>query len=237
MRQVSTRRSSGRRPSRTIKRYATKQATAPTTSTMTPAVDRYRPMTSGCKDRASRTAHGEAARNGSGPRSPSCINASGSDNPARTADARLPTVSGHLGQLALRLAAHRRMTATPHGRNQYAKPQLGGESDSRPDGRMLAMASVGVLAHFEFKNGKEAAAQQFFDDGKLTVEDQPPSTRWYAFRIGPNTYGAFAVFARDEDREALLSSGGPRASRANAELFETEPSFQKVDIIAAREGC
>ncbi len=98
------------------------------------------------------------------------------------------------------------------------------------------MATVGVLAHFTFKAGKEAAAQQFFDRGKLTVEDQPASTRWYAFRVGLNTYGAFAVFASDEDREALLSSGGPKASQANAELFATAPSFQKVDILAAREG-
>lgn len=98
------------------------------------------------------------------------------------------------------------------------------------------MTTVGVLAHFEFKAGKEVAAQQFFDNGKLTVEDQPTSTRWYAFRVGPNTYGAFAVFASDEDREALLSSGGPKASQANAELFETAPSFKKVDILAAREA-
>ncbi|PZS15088.1 MAG: antibiotic biosynthesis monooxygenase [Pseudonocardiales bacterium] len=98
------------------------------------------------------------------------------------------------------------------------------------------METVAVLAHFEFKAGKVAAAQQFFDNGKLTVEDQPTSTRWWAFRIGPNTFGAFAVFASKADREALLSSGGPRASQANAELFETAPSFQKVDILAAREG-
>ncbi|MGI8677255.1 MAG: antibiotic biosynthesis monooxygenase [Jatrophihabitans sp.] len=98
------------------------------------------------------------------------------------------------------------------------------------------MATVGVLAHFEFRAGNEAAARQFFENGKLTVEDQPTSTRWYAFRVGPNTYGAFAVFASDEDREALLSAGGPKASQANAELFEAAPSFQKVDILTAREG-
>lgn len=98
------------------------------------------------------------------------------------------------------------------------------------------MALVGVLAQFEFKAGRETAAQGFFDAGKLTVQDQPTSTSWYAFRIGPSTYGAFAVFASDEDREALLSAGGPRASQTNAELFETAPSFQKVDIVAAREG-
>jgi len=98
------------------------------------------------------------------------------------------------------------------------------------------MADVAVLAQFEFKAGQEAAAQEFFDRGRLTVDEQPASTRWYAFRVGPNAYGAFAVFANDEDREALLSLGGPKASQANAELFATAPTFQKVDIVAAREG-
>ena len=32
----------------------------------------------------------------------------------------------------------------------------------------------------------------------------------------------------------LLAAGGPRASRQNADLFEHPPSFEKVDIVAAR---
>jgi hypothetical protein len=66
------------------------------------------------------------------------------------------------------------------------------------------------------------------------VEGQPETTQWFAYRLGATTYGAFAVFANDEDREALLLAGGPRASRANADLFERAPLFEKVDIVAAR---
>jgi hypothetical protein len=96
------------------------------------------------------------------------------------------------------------------------------------------MAMVGVLARFEFKAGRESEAERFFADGKLVVEDQPVSTQWFAFRLGPTTYGAFAVFANDADRDALLSAGGPKASRVNADLFEWAPSFEKVDLVASR---
>ena len=96
------------------------------------------------------------------------------------------------------------------------------------------MVTVGVVAEFEFKAGNDAAVERFFQQGQLVVEEQPGTTQWFAYRLGPTTYGAFAVFADDEDREALLRAGGPQSSRENAALFEHAPSFEKVDIVAAR---
>ena len=96
------------------------------------------------------------------------------------------------------------------------------------------MVTVGVLAKFEFKAGNEAAVERFFRQGQLVVQGQPETTQWFAYRLGATTDGAFAVFANDEDREALLSAGGPRASRESAELFENASTFEKVDIVAAR---
>lgn len=94
---------------------------------------------------------------------------------------------------------------------------------------------LGVIARFEFAVGHEAAAQEFFDNGRLVVETQPSTTRWYAFRVGPTTYGAFAVFADEADREALLAAGGPKSARTNAGLFAGPPTFEKVDIVATRD--
>ncbi len=94
---------------------------------------------------------------------------------------------------------------------------------------------LGVLGHFEFEPSRAADAAGFFQTGALIVADQPATTRWYAFRLGPSTYGAFAVFASEADREALLASGGPRSSRANAELFVRPPTFEKVEVVAARD--
>ena len=98
------------------------------------------------------------------------------------------------------------------------------------------MVTVGVLAHFHFKPGNESAAEQFFQNGRIVVDQQPPATVWFAFRIGPTTYGAFAAFASDQDREALLSSGGPKLAESNADLFDRPPSFEKVDVVAARQA-
>lgn len=97
------------------------------------------------------------------------------------------------------------------------------------------MVKVGVVANFQFKAGQDEAVERFFRDGKVVVEGRPATTGWYAFREGPNRYGAFAVFATETDRDALLAAGGPRAATTNADLFERPPTFEKVDIVAARE--
>ena len=97
------------------------------------------------------------------------------------------------------------------------------------------VATFGVLAHFDFGPGRAEEAQQFFAAGAMIVEQQPTTTRWYAYRSGENSYGAFAVFATEADRDALLAAGGPRSSAANADLFTRPPSFEKVDIIASRD--
>ncbi|HEX4254710.1 MAG TPA: hypothetical protein VH089_06465 [Streptosporangiaceae bacterium] len=58
---------------------------------------------------------------------------------------------------------------------------------------------------FEFTVDDESTVEQFFRGGQATV-----------------------------DRQALLSSGGPKLAAANAGLFVRPPSFELVDIIEAR---
>ena len=98
------------------------------------------------------------------------------------------------------------------------------------------MVTVGVLARFEFKVDDESAAELFFRGGKPIVDRQPAATVWFAYRLGPGLYGAFAAFASDQDREALLSAGGPQVAAANAALFVRPPSFELVDIVEARQA-
>ena len=94
--------------------------------------------------------------------------------------------------------------------------------------------SVGVLARFEFAPGHEPEVDRFFRDGREIVAGEPATTGWYAFRLGPTTYGAFAVFATDADRDALLAKGGPALSARVRHLFAGPPSFDKVDVVASR---
>ncbi len=93
------------------------------------------------------------------------------------------------------------------------------------------MLTVGVLARFEAKPGNEADVERFFQEGLPIVQRQKASTVWFAFRLGPTTFGAFAT---EEERLALLSVGGPVLAERNAALFTQPPTFEKVDVIAAK---
>jgi hypothetical protein len=97
------------------------------------------------------------------------------------------------------------------------------------------MLVVGVLARFDVKPGSDAEVKQFFEHGRAIVEGQPPSTTWFAFRIDQTTYGAFAAFASEEDRTALLSTGGPVSSQTHAELFTGPPTFEMVELVEVRQ--
>ena len=96
------------------------------------------------------------------------------------------------------------------------------------------MPSVAVIARFEAKPDTEVQMAEFFKSGLAILKDQPASTGWFAFRTGPTSYGAFAVFANEADRESLLASGGPKLSRELAGLFAKPPTFEKADILEAR---
>ena len=95
------------------------------------------------------------------------------------------------------------------------------------------MVTVGVIARFEAKPGTQAEMEHFFRSGLSIVERQPSTTVWFAFRTGPTSYGAFAAFETDADRESLLSAGGPKLSAEFARLF-APPSFEKADVLEAR---
>ena len=97
------------------------------------------------------------------------------------------------------------------------------------------MATVGVLAKFEFLPGYEQEIGRFFAEGRTIVEGQPATTGWYAVRLGPTTYAAFAVFATEADRDNLLAAGGPALSKAYGHLFAAPPTFDKADIIDESE--
>jgi hypothetical protein len=75
---------------------------------------------------------------------------------------------------------------------------------------------------------------RFFAEGLPIVETQPITTAWFAFRIDDTTYGAFAAFASDEDRSALLAAGGPQLSERYRHLFVAPPSFETVDVLESR---
>jgi hypothetical protein len=93
---------------------------------------------------------------------------------------------------------------------------------------------AGVLARFVFTPESAADAPAFFEAGLPIVQTQPESTIWLAFRVNETTFGAFAAFASEDDRAALLAAGGPKLAGEREVLFAEAPTFDKVDILASR---
>ena len=96
------------------------------------------------------------------------------------------------------------------------------------------MVTVGVLARFEAKPGNEAAVERFLNEGRPIAQQYKASTYWYAFRMAPTTFGAFAAFADEEARDALLKGGGPALAERYAELFAVPPTFEMADVLVAK---
>ena len=97
------------------------------------------------------------------------------------------------------------------------------------------MLVVGVLARFSVKAGLDTEVKQFFENGRVIVEAQPRRLIGLHFEIDQATYGAFAAFASEDDRAALLSTGGPVSSRTHADLFTGPPTFEMVDLLEVRQ--
>ncbi|THD45168.1 MAG: DHA2 family efflux MFS transporter permease subunit [Bradyrhizobium sp.] len=137
--------------------------------------------------------------------------------------------------LPTRVALAKHVGRSKHG----GAMQMADSIASRPGSALAGKGeqnnfTVAVVARFETEPGTDAEIQDFFSRGYAIVEQQPASTMWIAYRTGPTSFGAFAAFACEADRDALLSAGGPKMSREFAGLFVKPPSFEKADVFVAR---
>ena len=97
------------------------------------------------------------------------------------------------------------------------------------------MTNFALLVRLEAKKGKEAEVEKFLQSGLSIVENEPGTTTWYAFRLGPTTFGIFDTFPDNRGREAHLSGdiAGALKQRAS-ELFSQPPIIEKLDVLAAK---
>jgi quinol monooxygenase YgiN len=97
------------------------------------------------------------------------------------------------------------------------------------------MAKLGLLAHVEAKTGKEAEVQAMLT-GALPLARAEAATRtWYAFKLGPSSFGIFDTFDDEAGREAHLNGEIAKALMGRAdELLAKPPQIDKVDVLAAK---
>ena len=97
------------------------------------------------------------------------------------------------------------------------------------------MNQVGILATLHARPGKEAEVEEFLRSAGPLVEAETGTTAWFAFRIGPATFGIFDTFQDEAGRNAHFNGEIAKALFAKAdELFIPQPGIKTVDIIAEK---
>ena len=92
-----------------------------------------------------------------------------------------------------------------------------------------------VLVRMEAKSGKEKEVMAFLKSALPLAQDEANTVRWYAFQLGPSTFGVFDTFETTEARQAHLNGKIAAALMANAAaLLAKEPSIEMVDLIAVK---
>jgi quinol monooxygenase YgiN len=94
---------------------------------------------------------------------------------------------------------------------------------------------VGILATLQARPGKEAKVEEFLRSAGPLVEAETGTTAWFAFKIGPATFGIFDTFQDEDGRNAHVNGEIAKALFAKAdELFITYPEIKPVDIVAEK---
>lgn len=94
------------------------------------------------------------------------------------------------------------------------------------------MLTKALLVRLEALPGKEEELADFLTQARSIVMEEPGTVAWFAIRFGPSTFGVYDVFPDDEARDAHLAGGVGQALGPNTGVLFTEPSIEKIDILA-----
>lgn len=97
------------------------------------------------------------------------------------------------------------------------------------------MEKFAILARVEAKTGKEMEVLEFLKSALPLAEGEPETIRWYAWQIGPSTFGIFDTFETEEGRKAHLNGSIAAQLMANASaLLAKDPIIEMVDLLAIK---
>ena len=97
------------------------------------------------------------------------------------------------------------------------------------------MVTKGLLVRLEAKPDKEDQLDAFLRSALPMVQGEPATTAWFAFRIGPTTFGIFDVFPDDDGRKAHLSGAVAEALTGRADELLAQPlDIGPIDILESK---
>jgi quinol monooxygenase YgiN len=97
------------------------------------------------------------------------------------------------------------------------------------------MDRFAILATLEARLGKESEVEEFLKSAQPLAIQEVGTTTWFAFRVGPATFGIFDTFANEAGRQEHLNGAIAKALFAKAEdLFAKPPQIQQAEIFAAK---
>jgi quinol monooxygenase YgiN len=89
-----------------------------------------------------------------------------------------------------------------------------------------------LLVRIQAKQGKEGDVEQFLNQGRELVGDEPKTARWFAVRFGPSEFGIFDAFPDEDGRQAHLNGKVAEALMGSVGELIEQPTIEQVDVIA-----
>jgi quinol monooxygenase YgiN len=97
------------------------------------------------------------------------------------------------------------------------------------------MDRFAISATLEARPGKEGEVEEFLKSAQPLAMQEAGTTTWFAFRVGPATFGIFDTFANEAGLQSHLNGAIAKALFAKAEeLFAKPPQIQQVEVFAAK---
>ena len=97
------------------------------------------------------------------------------------------------------------------------------------------MVNVGIVALLEAKPGKEAELEALLKGALPLAQEEPGTVTWYAFRLGPTSFGIFDTFNDKAGRDAHMAGRIAAALMAKApDLLAQPPDIRNADILAQK---
>jgi hypothetical protein len=83
-------------------------------------------------------------------------------------------------------------------------------------------------------DGHHPFRQHFLQEALSAVQKQSGTMAWYAFRLGPTTFGVFDVFPNEESRQANFADGAERAKEKDSSTVEDTFVIEKFNVLGTK---